>query len=163
MQTYSEYFNMGGYVVDPTITPWGEPITIKKTYNETLLTPISELQAKKPMIDPFSGIEIQEEPEPAPMEEVSWENAYPQNMLPVENESDMWTHTDDIQTESVDLHSDNIELTDPVENHMEQVSNDVPVESVSEVEQTEDNSVINEPVSESVVKKKNTRRTKKNK
>ena len=164
MQTYNEYFNMGGYVVDPNITPWGDPVTIKKSYAETLVTPVSALQVKKPKIDPFSGIEIQETPEPTPIEEVKWEDAYPKSMLPVDKESDMWTVKDDIDiSEPVEVQEpDYVEIKDEYTVEDNSTNVEEPVMDNSEelnIESTEEVKVEKTPV----VKKKNTRRTKKNK
>lgn len=176
MATYNEYFNIGGYVVDPTITPWGDKIVLNKSYNEIANTPVHKLQCNKPKIDNFTGVEIQEELEPAPMKEVSWDEAYPKTMLPVDNESDMWTTPVDTdlpveseeqpeivygntQTETPEveetLESESVKTEEPEEN--EHISEELPLEELVESDESE----VKEE--KPVVKKKNTRRTKKNK
>ena len=103
------------------------------------------------------------------MVEVSWDEAYPKNMLPVDNESDKWTHSEDINSVHDNTDNKHIEpievpyiLSDTEEIHIENPVLPTNAEVITEQPVVEDLTTDEIDVEEQpVVKKKNTRRTKK--
>lgn len=168
--TYNDWFNVAPCVVDKTINPSGESIIDKnispipetndvdESYFQVAMK-VSQKQYAAPVIDKVTGVQDCRDIVDSVQVYKAWEDAYPTNMTPVDNEEELYRDNigEALEEKPIESVIEKVEVKQVEETEESVViESDVVVEpAISEIEVKAEDVKVEEPVvKEKVTKKK---------
>lgn len=148
--TYNDWFNVAPYIVDKTINPSGEtiidknisPIPDTNNVDETYFKAAMNITMHKnnTVIDKVTGVEDCRDIVDSVQVYKAWEDAYPTNMNPVDNEEELYKDTIREMMEEKPIEIEKVETID----NIVESENSISDESIDEIIEKQDIDDIND-------------------